>query len=122
MLHGSRHRVSCRHRGQPLMTANDSAPPPPPFPPPLLAVPIDLSYSNLRGGRPGIITAIGVVGIIIAVFGFLASLYGVFQAWSSVAMGSVMPAMRWATGGALTVTLSESFVGAALAAALLTGS
>jgi hypothetical protein len=91
----------------------------PPRDPPSL--PFALPYASLTPSRPGLITVISVIGIIIAVLGLVVAAFGTLSLVATAFMGSAMPAMRQ-TPGATAVTVCDSVVGAALAATLLTGS
>lgn len=72
--------------------------------------------------RPDLITAIAIVGIVIASLGFLTSGSEAMSILAYAVMGTAMPGMRPPTQGATTVLVSQSVIGAALATMLLAGS
>src|SRR5262245_53643802 len=62
--------------------------------PPIIPLPVQpLEYTNPyhRSSRPGILTAVGVMSIVIACLSFLSSLSGIFMALVFVLMGKSMP-------------------------------
>lgn len=86
-------------------------------------VPFAVPYGYRGAIRPGIITAMGVIGIIVAVLGLLTALYEAIYALSFAMMGKVAPAgLQWQSSATQTIWLSAAGVGAALAIILLIGS
>ena len=86
------------------------------------AAPMALPYASLGPSRPALITAIGVMGIIVASLGLIVAVFGALSAVSTMFMVRAIPAMQWQTTGAMAVAICEAIVGAALAVTLLTGS
>jgi hypothetical protein len=91
---------------------------------PQMVVPIALPYSGISMPRPPgtrLVTAMGVIGIIVAVIGLLTAIYGALRVFSIFFMSRAMPAMAQ-TQGAIMVLVWGAIAGAVLAAMLLTGS
>jgi hypothetical protein len=86
------------------------------------AVPFALQYGQPLPTRPGLVTVIGVIGILIASIGVLAALFEALTAISSILMGRVVTTMRWQTPGSAAVSGSDAVVGIGLAIVLLIGS
>ncbi|HZK81343.1 MAG TPA: hypothetical protein VFC46_09760 [Humisphaera sp.] len=98
---------------------NPHVPPPESVPPiPVMA----LQYSSLESRRPTAVSVIAVIGIVMASLGFIVAAFGVITAISTAIMGRAMPMMQWQTSSVMTATICEAVFGAALAAALMTGS
>jgi hypothetical protein len=92
----------------------ETAPEPPPF---------ALPYGYRGATRPGIITATGVMGIILAILGVLTALYEATYALMFAMAGRAgVPPFQWQTEGTSAVRLSAAGVGLVLAAVLLIGS
>ncbi len=89
---------------------------PPVVPRPAQLVPLD--YALPAAGRPGSITAIGVIGIIMASAGLLVGLAGGLQSIGLM----MLRGMGWPPPVMIVVSMGEAVAGAALASALLVGS
>jgi hypothetical protein len=100
------------------MDPNDSNFSPPPIPPaPVMAIP----YSSLGPSRPGIMTAVAIIGIVLASLGLLTALFGALGSVMTATMSS-MPGMKWKSTGMVEAAIAEAVAGLALAAVLMSGS
>jgi hypothetical protein len=89
----------------PVPVGGGNAPPPPPayYPPPYAQRPVDYRYSAGGYGRPGVIGALGVMSIVVASLGFLASLFS--GCTGLMVMGTAQQAGRM---GAVTVSSGQA--------------